>query len=94
MSSRCDNVTDCNDKSDEKEWDLVNIDESYDRNINPPPVGDKAKTEVLLSIDLLSILQIDEIKSVFYVKYILQAQWFDTRLNFYNLKKKAETNII
>ena len=33
MSSRCDGVADCTDKSDEKEWDLVNIDESYDRNI-------------------------------------------------------------
>ena len=94
MSKRCDGVNHCKDKTDERECSLVYIDSSYDKNINPPPVGDKAKTQVDISIDLISILEIDEIKSKFYVKYNLQTDWFDRRLSFYNLKENASMNIL
>ena len=41
----------------------MNIDTSYDRNINPPALGNNSRATVTLSITILSILAIDEIKS-------------------------------
>ena len=94
MSKRCDGVNHCADKSDEKECSLLSIDDSYDRNINPPPLHNEGKTQVSINIDLISILRIDEIKSQFYLKYILKTQWFDRRLRFNNLKEEQEMNIL
>ena len=41
----------------------MNIDTSYDRNINPPALGNSSRATVTVSITILSILAIDEIKS-------------------------------
>ena len=94
MTKRCDGVNHCEDKSDERECSLLSVDDSYDRNVNPPPLDHQEKSQVNIHIDLISILQIDEIKSKFYVKYILQAEWFDRRLSFNNLKLLPEMNIL
>ena len=58
MASRCDNINDCDDKSDEADCSRVNIFSTYQKFIVPPPLEDETKTKVIISLSLSQVMDI------------------------------------
>ena len=52
------------------------------------------KLMIEVSADIISILDIDEINSIFHVQFFLHLTWFDSRLKFYNLKNDIGLNTL
>ena len=93
LSTRCDKKPDCRDISDEKQCQMVALDRERYIKDDCPPVGTD-KLEVELSLDIHSILGISEVDQVMYLKFELDISWRDSRLQFYNLKKDADMNML
>lgn len=91
MASRCDNINDCSDRSDEADCSRVSIDPTYQKFIVPPPVG-KEKTEVKLSLTITQLMDINEVGGYFQVQFYLTLEWFESRLKFKNLKEDTTLN--
>ena len=92
IASRCDNINDCYDKSDETNCKRVKTDKTYQKFIVPPPVGEEERTDVTVGMDLESIMDINEVNGHFQVQFFLFLSWFDTRLRFQNLKEDIDLN--
>ena len=92
--SRCDNINDCEDRSDEADCSRVSIDPTYQRFIVPPPSGvtEDNKTEVHVSLTLNTIMDISEVGGYFQVQFDLILKWFESRLRFKNLKDDMNLN--
>ena len=58
IDSRCDNINDCVDRSDEAECSRLKEDPTYQKFIVPPPNEGEEKLEVKVSISHLKILDI------------------------------------
>jgi hypothetical protein len=91
LVTRCDGKVDCEDKSDEFECRLVEESLTYKRQQIPPPQSNKTAVEVKMSIEVINLGRIDEIKATVDFQYILHLTWFETRLKYLNLKE-AGTN--
>jgi hypothetical protein len=83
------------------EFDCKKIDPglSYQNFIAPPPLRlntteKDVKITVAISADIISILDIDEIDSIFHVQFFLHLTWYDSRLKFYNLKTDTGLNTL
>ena len=94
MEKRCNGKVDCRDKSDEIECSIANILSSYTNAINPAPLSGDTKAKLMLSVDLQAILTLDELNELMYVKYVLITKWSDPGLDFLNLKKNINENVL
>lgn len=96
MEKRCDKIIDCvTDSADEENCNIVQFDPTYKREFAPVQVEDNGKivkTSVNVSLDLLNILKISEVKSLFSCQIRLILSWRDHRLQFTNLKPEANLN--
>ena len=90
ISKRCDEIEDCEDESDERNCDLVEIHDNMYRREYPPIEKEKAMTKIRVNISIAYIDQLDEIKMTFSVKIHVALQWKDSRVTFYNLKGEKE----
>ena len=93
IEDRCNGKVDCKDGSDEKECSIV---EGTDMAALPPPPTDNSKrfAEVKVDIELLAILDILEVKGLLALQIGITLTWIDPRLWFYNLKERANLNVI
>ena len=91
---RCNSRPDCYDLSDEFNCRKINPGPSYQPYIAPPPVNKSDKIVIVTSADIMSILDIDEIASIFQVQFFLHLTWLDSRLKFYNLKNDTGLNAL
>ena len=89
---RCNGRKDCFDGNDEKDCKILKPDSSYNKFLSPEPLEGENKLVVKLSIDILTIQNIDEIASEFRVQYILKLAWSDSRLVMINLKEGIDSN--
>merc|ERR1739838_316029 len=61
LEYRCDNKQDCLDVSDEKQCKIIAIDEEkYLKDKTPPPLQEGKNLDVMLSINIYNILDIQE----------------------------------
>ena len=94
LSTRCDSIGDCEDVSDEKQCKLVSMDKNKYLKDRPPTPIFTDKFQVNVSIDIRSVLDIQEVKMVLKLLFILDLSWFDNRLQFYNLKDDDNMNTL
>ena len=92
LAGRCDSVADCDDVSDEKNCKLVSLDANKYLKDKPPTPVESDKFPVNVTIDIMSVLDIQEVGSVLKLLFILDLTWFDNRLQFYNLKADESMN--
>ena len=85
---RCNSDPDCFDLSDEFDCRIISPGKSYQSFIAPPPLSyiDLNKVQIDVSADLVSILDIDEISSIFQVQFFLYFSWHDPRFNYQHFK--------
>ena len=97
ISDRCDSNPGCHDLSDEFHCKIINPGKSYQSFIAPPSQSgsyDEDKVVIDVSADIVSILDIDEISSIFHVQFFLHFSWYDPRLTFFNLKTDTGLNAL
>ena len=94
INRRCNNINDCRDKSDEGHCRRVKKKGTYQKFIVPPPAlgsGDE-RIDVGISVDIESIMEINEVEGIFQVQFNLLMKWVDSRLSFLNLKDDITLN--
>ena len=98
MADRCNKIIDCpKDSSDEDNCHMINLDRTYKKEFAPARIDENKniiKTTIVVSVDLVTILKIDEVDSNFSCQLKLQLIWFDQRLTYNNLKKDSNYNAL
>ena len=89
--NRCDGVPHCDDLSDEKSCQLVNIDpEQYLKGKTPP--SEAANLPVEVSSQVSEILDIQEVGQLTKLQFELSLKWYDGHVQYYNLKDNEKIN--
>ena len=94
MEERCDGKVDCEDTSDEIDCKVLSLDASYNKDISPPTLGTQGLLNIAVTFIMDTILKVDEIDEVFYISYTMKIQWYDSRLQYNNLKRQEDLNVL
>lgn len=94
LNQVCDRRAQCEDKSDELDCSTVLRPDGYQPTLPPPSVNGTGPLPVFLNLTLLSFKSIDAIHNKFTVDIVIRMIWKDIRLQFKNLKKDRQLNII
>ena len=96
MGARCDQVPNCRDKSDEKGCRMIVMADNYNNRIGPlsidPKTEEVLQTEIMISMLVRKVSSISEVNLKFTLKFTLVAEWYDHRLEYYNLKNSTSEN--
>ena len=92
MKQRCDQVPDCEDRSDEKDCQMIELNEGYNKVV--PPFITKSSAgdiqilpaEVNVSMEVFRVMSLDEVDNTIDLKFEIKMEWFDHRLTYNNLK--------
>ena len=91
---RCDGTNDCSDASDEFNCHKVSVSEAYLHEVPVPPEDGKLLADILVSIDIIQVLELVEIESEMSLQYKMTLKWKDSRVSFRNLKEDTFLNIL
>jgi len=84
-------VTDCPDFSDEKDCDILIIDEDY-RSALFPRSTDGLALPIYVGVSILALPKIDTLGLSFTADFYLNMRWVDPRLTFYDLRGVTDLN--
>ena len=98
MNERCDQIIQCQDKSDEDKCSLLVFEESYNKLV-PPISFNKADSNIIpvsirVSTSLRNVLEISEFTHTIDLKLGIGLEWYDNRVLFHNLKSKEALNVL
>ena len=66
----------------------------YNKFLVPPPVGKRSMLELNMSVDVVDILLINEVKGYFRTRFVLLREWLDPQLTYRDLKKDSRLNLL
>ena len=98
MKLRCDQTPNCDDGADEKNCQMLVMNENYNNRI--APFGFDVKTETVIpinisvSVHVIKFLRISEVDLDYTLKFTIIVEWYDKRLIYYNLKESRSTNAL
>ena len=72
----------------------IAVSESYLNEVPAPPDDGKDLADVLLSIDVIRVLELEEVKSEMSLQYRMTLRWKDPRVAFRNLKENTFLNTV
>ena len=88
---RCDGKFDCSDHSDELTCIFIELSPNYQKLTLPLDANDKLKLQ--FSISIHNVIDIDNARETFKLKFAIETNWVDDRMFYYNLQPK-EDNVI
>ena len=91
---RCNGQNECTDASDEFDCDKVAVQETYKNEVPAPPMEGDLLANIHLSVDVTTVLNLDEVESIMTLQYTLTLKWMDSRVTFRNLKYETFINTI
>ena len=98
MNERCDQIIQCQDKSDEDNCSLLVFEESYNKLVPPISFNPKDKSYIPVSVrvstSLRNVLEISESTHTIDLKLGISLEWYDNRVLFYNLKSEDALNVL
>ena len=101
MEERCNQVPDCEDKTDERGCQLIDLEGDYNKNI--PPIGKNTSegsqgslipARVSISITLMKVVEIEETDHSIHLQFQISLQWRENRVSFQNLKFETSLNAL
>ena len=92
MDERCNQLPDCRDKSDERNCQILILEEGYNRAV--PPIETKDPVDVNVSIDVLKLVDIDEGDYSIEIQFGINMKWKENRATYRNLKEKDSLNAL
>ena len=72
----------------------MSVPETYQNEVPAPPMGDDILANIFLSVDITTVLHLDEVDSIMTLQYTLTLKWMDSRVTFRNLKYDTFLNTI
>jgi len=75
LADRCDGASECNDKEDELNCEMVVIDKKLYHKGIPPLRTDDQLTNVTVNMTVLSLSNINEIEMTFTAKFYIHLDW-------------------
>ena len=72
----------------------MSVPETYKNEVPAPPMGDDILANIFLSVDITTVLHLDEVDSIMTLQYTLTLKWMDSRVTFRNLKYDTFLNTI
>ena len=91
MDQRCDQLPDCLDKSDEENCNILHLEKSYNKNV-PPIISRNERVNVLISINLLKLVDIREEDYSIDIQFSILLEWQENRATYHNLKPEKSLN--
>ena len=96
MEERCNQISNCRDRSDEENCQVVVMEENYNNKISPfgfdPDTKKLIPANVDISIAIIDVIDISEVDLNYVLKFRLQMTWKDYRLVYHNLKLERSEN--
>ena len=100
LEQRCDQVSDCDDQSDEKDCEIVVLPDSYQKSVPPltrlKTKGDKhfSPVEVRVNLTVMDVVAIRETENEIQIKLRTNITWTEVRATYKNLKDQALLNTL
>ena len=93
MEERCNQLPNCRDKSDERNCQILLLEDGYNKNI-PPISGEHNRADVGISITLMKVVEIEEVDHSIHLQFQISLQWNENRVQYQNLKKETSLNAL
>ena len=99
MEERCNQIGNCEDKSDEKNCKLIVFeDKNYNKKVPPFTLAknsnDNIPAKVRVSTQLKNVLDISGLSHTIDLKIGITLRWYENRVVYHNLKRKEALNIL
>lgn len=91
IGQRCNLITDCTDASDEKNCDILKIEDDYRKEMFPR-TSNGDPLQIYIKISVLALPKVDTLDLSFTADFYLTMSWVDPRLNFYDLQEASDLN--
>ena len=98
MEERCDQITNCKDKSDENNCKLIVFEENYNAKVPPFTITEENNAlipaKIRVSTQLMNVLAISEFSHTIDLKIGITLRWYENRVLYHNLKAQEALNVL